>query len=524
MKKTLTINIRGNVFHIDDDAYEKLKIYLDRLNSHYSKTEEGREIYIDIETRIAEIFIDKKNNELLIITIEMIEELIEKLGRPEDIFEMDDESNFQTEGKDTKSNSKRKLFRSSEQRVFGGVCSGLGAYLGISNILLRIVFAALTIAGFGFPIILYIILWIAIPKAVTAAQKLQMKGERVNISNIERTIKEEYEDVKKNFENLRSKNSHHFSDIFDKIIQFLTVIFRLVLKLVVIVLGIIFIFIGFTSLISFVWSLFFVDTALSISPNIDASVIALSSFFSSKFELNLFSFCASLILAIPLLMLIYAGIKMIFNIKFKSKYIGLSALGAWILAIMISGGIFLKGLNNIKTENKQTEIAAIEDVTAKQVLYLANIDNIGFQSSDVILHYNNLKKIRDENREYIVGMPDIQIEKSYNNKIEIKLIKNANGSDSDKAKMNISNIGYQWDNDNGHLVLDKYFLIHGDQLYRSQAISVVIYLPEGQKIYIDDSMSEIDNFSNYKRSYFHRGDLNKVFVMTESGMLEESEN
>jgi phage shock protein PspC (stress-responsive transcriptional regulator) len=515
MKKTLTINISGNVFHIDDDAYEKLKIYLDTLYSHYANTNEGREIYTDIESRVSEIFIDPKAPKQVIITIEMVDKLIEKLGKPEDIFEMDENDEHNTTHHSY--NKRKKLFRNPDQRVFGGVCSGLGAFLGISSIWLRIIFLTMVLIGFGIPILLYFILWIAVLKAVTAGQKLQMKGERVNISNIERTIKEEYQEVKKNFENLTSRNTKHISGVLDKLIDFLSVLFRFVLKIAVILLGIILIIIGFSSLISFLWSLFFIDTAFSISPNLDASVIALSTFFTNGFELNLFSTCISLIIAIPLIMLIFIGIKLILNLKTNNKIIGMSAFGAWLLAIVIAGVILLRGLNNIATEDRQTEIAAIENIEQKQLLFIANIDNIGYDHRDVLLTYNRLKKIKSDNNEYLIGTPSISFEKSYKNKIEVKVIKKANGSDEEKAKENINNIQYEWDNENGHLVLDRYFTIIDKQLYRTQKVEIVIYIPEGQKVYIDSSMREMSATNNGLN--FYSGYNDKTYIMKSNGIL-----
>ncbi|MDE5418560.1 PspC domain-containing protein [Labilibaculum sp. DW002] len=202
MKKTFTINISGSIFHIDEDAYEKLQVYLRSINAHYGASEEGREIIVDIEARISEIFNEKLSSKDQVVNTEMVEETITIMGKPEEIFATDEE-NAEREDENTESaptsngKRKRRLYRDPDHRVFGGVASGISAYFGIDVVVIRLIFVLLFFFGYGFSFLLYIILWIVVPKATTTAQKLEMKGERVNISNIEKSIKDEYEEVKK---------------------------------------------------------------------------------------------------------------------------------------------------------------------------------------------------------------------------------------------------------------------------------------------------------------------------------------
>lgn len=202
MKKTFTINISGSIFHIDEDAYEKLQIYLRSINAHYGASEEGREIVADIESRISEIFNDKLSSRDQVVTETMIDEVITIMGKPEEIFETDSDEDDVTPGA-KKARRRRRLFRDPDHRVFGGVASGISAYFGIDVVVIRLIFVLLFIFGVGSSLILYVILWIVVPKATTTAQKLEMKGERVNISNIEKSIKDEYQEVKQNFDNMR---------------------------------------------------------------------------------------------------------------------------------------------------------------------------------------------------------------------------------------------------------------------------------------------------------------------------------
>ncbi len=194
MKRTLDVNIGGFVFHLDEDAYEKLNSYIESLKKHYRDSEEGKEIINDIESRIAELLNEKISGTHAVVTIEEITNIIIILGNPEDIFE-DEEPQISYK-------VAKKLYRDQDSRIFGGVASGLAAYFGLPIILARILFIILAFASFGIAVIIYMILWIVTPKAITIKQKLEMKGEPINLSNIEKSIKQEYADVK---ENLKSK-------------------------------------------------------------------------------------------------------------------------------------------------------------------------------------------------------------------------------------------------------------------------------------------------------------------------------
>ena len=192
MKRTLTINLAGMVYNIDDDAYARLKAYLDRIEGYFSNEDDGKDILHDIEARIAEILSEKITQSRQVVTIKDIDEVIAIMGEPNDFA--DDESQSQTDN--THKRTYRRMYRDSDARIIGGVCSGLGAYWNIDPTLIRIVFIVLAIFGFA-GVLIYLILWIVLPEATTVAQKLEMRGEPVNVSNISDFIRDEFEHVKK---------------------------------------------------------------------------------------------------------------------------------------------------------------------------------------------------------------------------------------------------------------------------------------------------------------------------------------
>ena len=193
MKITVSINLGGYSFNIDEDAYAELKRYLKNLELHFAGEESSSEILSDIETRMAELFRTKITNYKQVINIGDVQQVMSILGSPEDISDNDDPSvreKFSSPGY-------HRMYRDTDHRVIGGVCSGMGAYWDIEPISVRIMFVALALAG-GLGILVYLILYIVLPEAKTTAQKIEMRGNPVNIHNIKESVKKEFDSVRKN--------------------------------------------------------------------------------------------------------------------------------------------------------------------------------------------------------------------------------------------------------------------------------------------------------------------------------------
>ena len=199
MKKTFNINLGGIVFHIDEDAYDLLDKYLSNLRIHFSKEEGAEEIVHDMELRISELFSERLNEKKQVITLKDVEEIIAQMGKPEEFSEdtTQDTNEYIKEEKGPK-----RLFRDPDNKVIGGVCSGISAYFGWDVTILRILLIILAFPIFwngAFIIkgivLFYIIAWIIIPEANTATEKLSMKGMQVNVENIGKTVTDGFEKV-----------------------------------------------------------------------------------------------------------------------------------------------------------------------------------------------------------------------------------------------------------------------------------------------------------------------------------------
>ena len=177
MKKTLSINLNGVVWTINEDAYQELKNYLDELENSFSLDEE-KEILNDIEARISELLSERMNKKRTIVEIADVEYVISVLGKVSDFSEEREEK-----GQEDKKQSKR-FYRDPENKIIAGVAGGLAAYLGWDPTIVRILFVLLVIFGFSYFLPIYLLIWLIAPEAISSSQKLEMKGIDVTIDNI----------------------------------------------------------------------------------------------------------------------------------------------------------------------------------------------------------------------------------------------------------------------------------------------------------------------------------------------------
>ena len=207
MNKTITSNIAGYVFHIDENAFDKLDAYLNTIRSYFTNSQGKDEIIADIEARLAEMLQERVGDMKQVVTMEDVNHVIQIMGQPEAFIEDDaDNASWTNQKSESKTTGPKRLFRDPDNQVAGGVCAGISNYLGLDDpIWLRL---ALVISFFFFGTggLLYFILWIIIPQAKTTADKLQMRGERVTVSNIEKRIHEEMDSVTGKWNNLHGNS------------------------------------------------------------------------------------------------------------------------------------------------------------------------------------------------------------------------------------------------------------------------------------------------------------------------------
>ncbi len=216
MKKTISINISGILFHIEEDGYATLKKYLEAINKHFSHYEDNQEIISDIENRIAEIFLSKLKNNKQVITAEDVAHLIEKMGTIADFKAIEEEEThaestenqedekqendfykYITPPQNTSSGGYKKLMRLEKGKILGGVCAGFAHYFSIDPLWTRLIAILLLFSGnlklggakfetfpwnfnyslsLGFfALIAYIVLWVLLPVSNEDPESKQIK-------------------------------------------------------------------------------------------------------------------------------------------------------------------------------------------------------------------------------------------------------------------------------------------------------------------------------------------------------------
>lgn len=172
MKKNISINISGIIFHIEEDGYEILRKYLDSINSYFSSFEDNSEILADIESRIAELFLSKLGEGKQVITKDDVNALMNTMGSVSDFKAAEEQtseggesigSSQQSRSSSSQSTASKKLYRDQKRKILGGVCAGLAHYFNIDAVWPRLLFALLVLGSYGGLIIVYIILWILLP-------------------------------------------------------------------------------------------------------------------------------------------------------------------------------------------------------------------------------------------------------------------------------------------------------------------------------------------------------------------------
>jgi phage shock protein PspC (stress-responsive transcriptional regulator) len=194
MKKMHSVNLAGMLFHINEDAFDMLKSYIDAVEKQFPG-EERKEILQEIETRIAELFSEKITERKQVINLADVKEVIDVLGEPEEYESTEGERSNKEE---RKVHHSKRLYRDPENKVLGGVCGGLGWYFNADPVLFRLLFIIVFLV-FGVGLIVYLVLWLITPEANSMAQKMEMKGESFTFSDFKKKARSEYENMKKNF-------------------------------------------------------------------------------------------------------------------------------------------------------------------------------------------------------------------------------------------------------------------------------------------------------------------------------------
>lgn len=341
MKKTLTVNLNNIVFHIDDDAYDMLQTYLHEIADHFTDEAERREIMTDIEARIAELFSEKLQKNKNVINLEDVQEVIEIMGKPSQYTGEEDEEPKQTKSeKKQPSNRARRFYRDPENAILGGVSGGLSAYLNLDVTLIRILLVILVFVGVGFVIPVYIVIWFVAPEAITAAQRLEMQGEDVNVES----IKTELNNARSYVQSDKFKQSA--GHVGSRVGEVMQTIMRLVFGLLGALLGVVGVVLVGALLVLLVILIFEPSLMNTAAPEIFANWTVITP---EKMVLLVISLI--LVVGCPIFLLVYWAIQLVTGKRSVSRTASLVVVVLWLAGLFMFYSIGAKTMLHLKNHD-----------------------------------------------------------------------------------------------------------------------------------------------------------------------------
>ncbi|OFY90484.1 MAG: hypothetical protein A3K10_11675 [Bacteroidetes bacterium RIFCSPLOWO2_12_FULL_31_6] len=513
MNQTLTVNISGIVFHIEVDAYDTLKNYLNKIKSYFNNSEEREEIMLDIESRIAELFSGMMNEKNEVIKALDVEKVIEIMGKPEQYIS-EDEEQTQEFTNETSIKGDKKLFRNPDDRLLGGVCSGLGAYIGVDTVWVRLFFVAAFFLGFGF--FTYIILWIVMPEAKTASDKLKMKGEPINIQNIGKKFEEEANKVSDNLKNVdTNKFTKKAGSVLENIVGVIGSIFTAIFNIVGKVLGVAFLIVGTFLLVVLLGMLFGSKTIFSITSDGVFSFEAHEFFdliFVSQDQYYLAILGVLLLVGIPILTLIYLAIKLLFKIKLHYSF-GLTMAILFVIGMSICALVGIKMGTELSSDE---EIVKTHQIAATNSALMIKSPNELLPGKGIL--EDKFTSISIDGETMYQSYVRLEIEKSKTDSMLLEVKFSSNGSTTKEAIKNARTINYNYQISDSALVIDNYLSTLKDNKIRGQQVELTLYIPINQVVYLDESVKELlFDVENVTDTYDKKMVRNK-WIMLESGL------
>jgi phage shock protein PspC (stress-responsive transcriptional regulator) len=523
MDKTIKINLGGTLFQIDEEAYYILRRYLQDIDDRFKNTHGGAETIEDIESRIAEIF-QSQGAAAGVISKENVEAMISIIGKPED-FDAVGEEREQKEA-NYHSATRKKMYRNPDDLIISGVCGGMGAYLDIEAVWVRLIFILFT-CFFGIGLFIYVALWIALPSAHTEAQKKEMYGNTaylMSISNRDYTASRP----------AGSGVGNAFNEVFTAIGKVCYVILRIFL----IFIGVTFVLSGFIALVSFIMVSFFKYPGYFSTHSFGINIFYLPDFLNYVVNpavapwILVLSF---IVILMPLLALIYWGIKMIFWFKARDGIFTLVGLVIWVISVAaLSIILFNEGVSYAETGKTVSEHVVAK---APSDLYIVADHKIAD------LHYD--KEISWPDEDYDIYFIDdnkglfistrLNINNSEDNSLKLNVRKRSTGRSRIDATSKAESLLYNYHISGDTLYLDEFFSIPAGTKWSVDNVGVNLFIPEGTEVHFDKTTENMFRSHHYYNEDWNwswdgedkemvrpdSGDNN--WIMTEHGLRRRSE-
>lgn len=527
MNKILNINLGGYALTIDDDAYQYLDGYLDSIRRRFRESEGRDEIIEDIETRLGEL-ISESMGSRTIVMLPDVEEAVAVMGKPEDFGGEDvagspgSSGGAKRSGKAAISTAKR-LFRDEEDAVVAGVCSGLSAYFGIQDpVWMRLIFVFLAFASFGFWMPAYVLMWILLPPAKSAADRLAMRGEAVNMDNIAREVEHGFERLSKKVNELGAdaakKGSSGASNAVSTGVTAVGQAFGLLIRFVAKFAVLIFILVGLALFLSVGAAWIGSIMTLFVGAPYVQFFSPLSTGWTWFAVINLL-----FLLGIPVIALLLFFSRLLFKTRTPSWVNG-TLTGLFILSVIAAFSVLpfaAKEYSRTGSVSKNIDLSNLYSDTMFVTTMPSSLagdrfhEGFSFDEEDLQLNEDGLE----------MKCPlEIRVIPSRDRQFHVTQIIKAQGSSTLKAQENADQISYQALVSGNTLHIPTTYNIGQGKKWRVQRIRVNIEVPEGKSISFDEKshryagadLSEYDDSNN--KNYISKRP-GKTFQMGRKGLI-----
>jgi len=576
MNQVIHINFHGRVVPIEVTAFDSLTNYTDSLSKFFANEVGKEEIINDIESRIAELFQERLKKGATCITGEDVNAVIKSMGRPEDFDNeesgqsLKQEDDHEHTDKITASIPKR-FYRDEQNKVIGGVCSGLANYLGADPVIFRVIFAVIALAfgtgvlayiilwiaapssasnqigglrkklfrnpdnkilagvcsgignyfgispwipralflipfitiafnhdwgifdlfsliGFSFSpgsLIVYIILWLVIPEASSTAEKLEMKGEKVDMNSIKNSVMEEMRGVQKKAEKLAKEASSIASEKGPVLGNEIKTAARKGGKS----LGDIIIFLvkafAYLSIGIVVLTLVVVLFSIAIGA---IAVFPLKGFIVTDGWQNIFAWGTLLFfIAVPVIGVITWIIRLFAKMKANRKILRVSFVCLWIIGWVCFIGLITSTLRDFKSINNPFEQEVVlNNPRVNKLRLTTSNERLNISDRNSFFSTDPFEGL-EEDTAFIKNI-EVRIRQSATDSFRVTMIKMANGRSRRTADTLASLISYNARQQDSLLVFDKGISINKRDKFRNQRVIVTVYVPVGKQIRIDRSL------------------------------------
>ncbi|MVN92570.1 PspC domain-containing protein [Mucilaginibacter aquatilis] len=525
MNKTIIININGTVFHIEEQAYELLKEYMTDVKRHFFNSADSLEITTDIENRIAEMLTEILAREGRQAVIDQdIEYVIAQMGSVKDFETVDEETadSFSANEFAYQSTS-RRLFRDPEDHLIGGVCAGVANYFDIPSVWVRLFFAV-AFVFFGTGLFLYAILWIIVPKAVTRADRMAMKGEPLDLQGFKRNFEAELSSVSDRIAGLKHdsrpfvyKTRDFISDFFHHFGAFFGGAGRVIIKLL-----------GLALILSCVGGIIAVVVGLGATWFFGGDSFSLPDNFFNYEHINQVRAAVALIAIIPLTVIIIVVSSAVFSTSAISRSAGVMLFVIWLSALAILGyhgaraaSEFKEGASFSQTSNLKPNKSQVYYLQLNDAMFLTHDDSVRLEIKD---KFKNMVLTDDDDRHELEPRSvTIDIEKSDVPYPILVQEFSARGTDYEAALENARSTRYVFMQQDSVLKFDRRLRRLNNKAWHNEKVRLTLRIPLNATIMINENINRY--ISNYINVYeclppSRSGKDSEMvpFVMTEEGL------